>query len=642
MQPTPNPFLKLREEAAKLLNAAVDNLGFDITVSPDDLKPTRNLKFGWLCYEHALRLARTLAPPQTPQEFAEKLVSHMPESNVFLKIEAVRGYVNFYPNLNVVNHLVISSVETLGDVYGFEDLSDGRVICVEHCSANPCGPIHVGTLRNAVLGDTLARMLRHAGYRVLTRFYVEDTGRQTAIAAYGWQFVADLIKRDPRPDEKIGIVYTVVNTVIELEELRRKAATTSDPDQLSLINHEIHRRVGIIHNQMERDEALVKAVLENLSGRPVVDEIAQLNLRYEQGDENAVRLIRSMVDLVVQEFQKTLEALNISYDRWDYQSEIVWSGLVNQILSRLKQTPFVREEGGALIFDAERAAVTLGLKERLRFHFDEEIPDLTLTRSDGTALYVTKDAAYTLYKRRDSDLLINVIAQEQSLAQRQLKLLLAAIGERDAVNYLVHFSYGPVVGLSRRRGRYMTAREALEALQERCIVLLRERGELSESEINKVSRLVAVGALRYSMVSIEPDRPVQFDPKRMTDLEANSAPFVQYAYVRARGILRRAAEAGVSPNGDPSLLKESVEERLLFMIARFPESFRYAVRTLRPHVICEHLYQLARTFHRYYEAVPVIKADPDTARARARLVRCVAQVLKNGLDLLGIPVLERM
>ncbi|MGC8961798.1 MAG: arginine--tRNA ligase, partial [Candidatus Bathyarchaeia archaeon] len=291
--------------------------------------------------------------------------------------------------------------------------------------------------------------------------------------------------------------------------------------------------------------------------------------------------------------------------------------------------------------------VDMDLRDKLKLRETHHVPSLTLIRSDGTTLYTTRDIAYSLYKFEGADRVINVIGAEQSLAQLQLKAALYALGEREKAENLIHFSFGlvemPGRRMSSRRGRIITLDEVLDEALARAYEEVRKRDKTStDEEVREIAERIGLASIKYALISVEPIRTVTFTWDRVLDFEKNSAPFINYAYTRALGILRKfGGEVPAEVEGKE--LTHPLERRLLLQIAKFPEEFVDAADSLRPNAIANYAIGLAESFHEYYEKVNVIGSKEETVRlARIALVKSIAIVLRNSMEAIGIKLSEKM
>ena len=271
------------------------------------------------------------------------------------------------------------------------------------------------------------------------------------------------------------------------------------------------------------------------------------------------------------------------------------------------------------------------------------IVPMTLTRSDGTTLYVTRDIAYSEWKLAKADLVVNVIAAEQTLAQAQLRLALYALGYRDIGERLIHYSHEmvnlPGVRMSSRRGVYVSADGLVDEAVSRARAEIEKRGLGTKEDAERVG----IGALKFFFLSTSPSKVLTFSWERVLDFEQNSGPFVQYSYVRAAGILRKAAEQGYDLQG-VGLKDVGEEERaLILLIGDFPEVVSKAADLLRPDMVAAYLNQLATEFNKYYDTCPVLRAPTESkVLTRLAVVKMVELTLRKGLQLLGIEPPQRM
>jgi arginyl-tRNA synthetase len=324
----------------------------------------------------------------------------------------------------------------------------------------------------------------------------------------------------------------------------------------------------------------------------------------------------------------------------------VWGSQVSEVLQKLKTSPFVYTEGEVLEFNAEKVARVLNLKAKLGLREDYEVPPLTLMRADGTTLYTTRDVAYTLWKFDRAERVINVIGMEQSLAQLQLKLALYALGYSEHADNFVHFAYNlvtlPGYKMSSRRGHYITFDEVLDEAVERAYEEVSKRSpQLTEEEKRDIANFVGIGAVRYALVDVDASKPVVFTWDRVLNFETNSAPYVQYTHARACSILRKAARE--PEKAEFALLKETLEHELILSLASFPDTFIEATEYLKPNLIADFANALADKFNTFYNALPVIKAEPqELSDARLALTDAIRIVLHNALNLIGVVAPEKM
>ncbi len=645
-----NPFAAFRKECETALANALKKVLPEAKVEALPLNKPPNIEFGQLSSSLCFELAKKLG--QKPLALAEQIVQAMDESS-FSLIEKVssagNGYVNFHVNFAKFSALTLAAVRKLGNEYGFLKTAEPLKIIIEHTSVNPLHPIHIGQARNPMIGDALARILQCRGHKVSKHYYIDDVGRQSSVVAYGYVKLGK-----PKPDEKadhfVGKIYTVTSCLVEINRLKRaleRAKAASNVDDVAKINKEIDEWVSIAAELKEKFPLIFDKLLTKIGeDENPEEEINKLNRDYEDGEPKAKALIREVSELCLKGFRETQKRVEVFYDSWDWESDFVWSNQVTEVLQRLKASPFVYTEGGVLEFNAEKVANTLQLKAKLGLNETHEVSPLTLVRADGTTLYTTRDVAYTLWKFNRAEKVINVIGMEQSLAQLQLKLSLYALGYDKYADNFVHFAYNlvtlPGYKMSSRRGHYITFDEVLNEAVERAYEEVSKRSpNLTEEEKRKIANFVGTGAVRYTLVDVDPSKPVVFTWDRVLNFETNSAPYVQYTHARACSILRKAERQPKSPAFE--LLTEKLEHELVLALASFPDTFVEATEYLKPNLIADFTNALADKFNTFYNALPVIKAEPqELSDARITLTDAIRTVLHNALTLIGIVAPEKM
>ena len=645
-----NPYELFRAECQTALAAALAKSLPEIKQPPIVLKKTPNIDYGQLATSLCFELAKQLK--QKPLDLAKQLATAVDTSGFDLieKVEpAGAGYINFYVDFPKFSALIFTSIKELDQNYGFIKTDQPQKIIVEHTSVNPLHPIHIGQARNPTIGDTLARILQLRGHNVSRHYYIDDVGRQSSVVAYGY---AKLGK--PKPTEKsdlfVGKIYTVTCCIVEINRLKKakeKAFATQNAEELVKANTELDEWVSIAAELKGKYPVLFEALFTKISlDEDPESEISRLNRAYEDGQPAAKELIREVSDLCLEGFRQTMKRVGVMYDSWDWESDYVWTPQVSEVMAQLKATPFIRNEKGVLQFDADKAANALGLKGKLGLNSNSEVPPLTLVRGDGTTLYTTRDIAYTIWKFKQAEKVINVIGMEQSLAQMQLKLALYALGHGKDADNLVHFAYNlvtlPGYKMSSRRGHYITFDEVLDEAVNRAYQEVTKRSPmLSEEEKRNIANFVGLGAVRYALIDVDPGKPVVFTWERVLNFETNSAPYVQYTHARACSILRKAAHQ--PENVDYSLLTDKLEKELILNLANFPDMFIEATEYLKPAMIADYANALADKFNTFYNALPVLKADSQQlGDARLALTKGIQIVMRNTLNLVGVTAPEKM
>jgi arginyl-tRNA synthetase len=645
-----NPFATFRKECERTLASALKKVLPEIQITDLALEKPANPDFGQLASSLCFELAKKVQ--KKPRTLAENLVkaSCTSKSVLIEKVSSAgEGYINFQVKFNKFSALTLNAVIGLDAEYGFIKTETPQRIIVEHTSANPLHPITIATARNPVLGDTLARLLESRGHAVYRHFYIDDVGRQTSVVAYGYQKLGKP-KPDEKPDQFIGKIYTITSCFVEINRLKKeleRAKTVNAEDNIISLTRQLDDWVVVAAELKEKYPQLFEELLTKI-GEDENPETAIkiINQAYEAGEKKAKELVRSVSEMCLEGFKETLAKIDVTLDSWDWEGDLSWSGRVEEILKKLKNSRYTHSEGDVLEFDAERAVGDLDLWSRLGLKPEHQISSLTLVRADGTTLYTTRDIAYTLQKFEKADKVINVIGMDQSLAQLQLRIALYALGYSKFANNLVHFAYNlvsfPGFKMSSRRGRYITLDSVLDEAVKRAYEEVSKRSpQLSEGEKQKIANFVGIGAVRYSLVEVDISKTVVFTWDRVLDFEKNSAPYIQYTHARACSILRKAAKKPTKSEYD--LLKEKLEHEIVLSLASFPNTFVEATEYLKPNLIADAANNLADKFNTFYNAFRVIGAEPEAlSDARLALTDSVRIVLRNALSLIGVLAPEKM
>ena len=645
-----NPFDQFRQECQNALANALKKTLPEIKTPTIALNKTPNIEYGQLASSLSFELAKKLN--EKPLSVAKTIVDAIDKSS-FELIEKVTcagaGYINFHVNFEKFSALTLQSVKQLKSDYGFVKAAKRTKIIVEHTSVNPLHPIHIGQARNPMLGDALARILECRGHEVSRHYYIDDVGRQSSVVAYGYEKLGRP-KPTEKPDLFVGKIYTVTSCIVEInrqKRIRDLAITAQSSEDLVKANKEIDEWMSIAAELKEKFPVLFDLLMTKIGeDQNPEEEINRLNRVYEDGEPNAKQLIREVSDLCLEGFRETMKRVDVTYDSWDWESDFVWSAQVNEVLQKLKASPFVYNEKDVLEFDADKVTNVLNLRGKLGLSENNEVPPLTLGRADGTTLYTTRDIAYTLWKFKRAQKVINVIGMEQSLAQLQLKIALYALGYTEYAENLVHFAYNlvtlPGYKMSSRRGHYITFDQVLDEAVQRAYEEVSKRSpQLSEEEKRKIANFVGLGAVRYALVDVDTSKPVIFTWERVLNFETNSAPYVQYTHARACSILRKAEREPEKPAY--KLLTEKLERELILNLANFPDTFIDATEYLKPNLIADYANALADKFNTFYNALPVIKAESqELSDARIVLTQAIQIVMHNALTLIGVVAPEKM
>jgi len=594
-----------------------------------------------------------------PIDFGEKVASTLRNNSEVSTAKVVGGYVNVFYKPDHLGRLIINSLKENPN-YGSEPVDKPLRIIVEHTSANPIHPLHIGHARNAFLGDTLANLLRNRGHVVQTRFYIDDTGRQVAILALGYKLLGEPEPPENiKPDEWLGRIYALTNLLMELKDIRNKLkaielklkTTGGSEEDLEEYRRFVKKQDEIVAD-LDRLWSLDKELFDKLS-KAIMEydgdfekELGKIMMSYEKGEEWAKKLVRKVVDIALEGIKITLKNLDIDFNKWDYESDLVWSSLVEKIIGKAKNSPYFIIYKGAEALDTGKLAKNKEVIEKLDIRIRGEIPPLILRRSDGTTLYTTRDIAYTIYKFRDfnADKVINIIGAEQRLPQAQVKLALYAIGYRreaeNLITYIYEMVHIPGMKMSSRRYRIVTLDWMLSELYDRAKKEVdSRRKDLPKEDRERISRELSKAAVKFQMASIDPLKPLSFSFEKALSLKENSAPYLMYTYARANSVLSKINSIEWD-NIDYSEAEHPTRKKLLWLIGKYPWVASKAADDLSPELLGGFLIELADHFNRWYGEERIIdEKDPGIRNLKLAITYGVRHVIGHGLRLFGINVL---
>jgi arginyl-tRNA synthetase len=521
----------------------------------------------------ATTIAFTLAKQkkQSPFLIAKDLAAELVTDPVLkgITIEAKGPYINFIFGREYVSEAVKEAVKP---GYGSLTKKETRIV-LEHTSANPNGPLHVGHIRNSIIGDTLARVFRKAGYGLEVQYYVNDMGRQIAIVVWGFENLDSTPVAGEKEDAHIARVYIAAN------------------------------------QEIEKDPAITQQV----------NILMQL---VENGDPSTVKKFRREVSRCLDGFRVTMKDLNVTHDRFVWESDFIRNGYTDRIIAKLRKLPQARDED----------TLALDLEE---FGFSNKY---VIRRSDGTSVYAARDLAYHAWKAANFDRIIDVLGADHKLIASQLQCTMKLLGEK--APEIVHFEFVslPEGSMSTRAGKFVSADDLITEIRKRAFdeVTIR-RPELDEEMRKSIAKSVGLAAIRYDIVKVTPEKSTVFDWKEALDFERQSGPYIQYAHARACSILEKAGTFAECYD-----LETSLEIALAKQIAKFPSVIEKIVAELHPHILATYSRELADTFNTFYHYEQVLKSEGKIRDRRLTLVRAVQNTLKEALETLGIDAISTM
>ena len=543
-----------------------------------------------------------------PQEIGEKLGDYLSSHALWEGQPIVSGYnvVKGFLNLSICENYFLHFLHQIAPEkdYGKKPITkDSPAVIVEYSSPNTNKPLHLGHIRNNLLGFSMAKIIEATGKKVYKTQIINDRGIHICKSMIAWQ----LFGKGETPestgekgDKLVGKYYVLFDKAYK-EEI-----------------------AGLISEGKTKEEAEREA--------PIFLKAQEMLRLWEQGDPETLALWRRMNQWVYDGFEVTYHNLGVSFDRNYYESETYLLG--KDIVQRgLDEGVFYRKEDGSVWIDL----TSEGLDEKL------------VLRSDGTSVYITQDLG-TATKRIEEDFpkvegMIYTVGNEQDYHFKVLFLILQKLGYTWAKN-LYHLSYGmvelPNGKMKSREGTVVDADDLMEEMVQVAQELSQELGKLegySDQQKEQLYRVIGLGALKYYILKVDPKKKIAFNPQESIDFQGNTGPFIQYTYARIQSILRRAENCELPK----SVSLHPKEKELIKLLSLFPEVVQNAADTYSPALIANYVYDLVKEFNSFYQNVSILgEEDTDKRSLRVHLSRKVGEVIAIGFDLLGIEVPERM
>ena len=545
-----------------------------------------------------LRASRK-SPEATATELGEKIVASTPEIKSF---NVIKGFLNLTVDASfwAARFAEISAAED----YGMAPAS-GRTIMIEYSSPNTNKPLHLGHIRNNLLGYSVATILKANGHNVIKVNLVNDRGIHICKSMLAWQLY--------------GKGETPESSGMKGDHLVGKYYVEFDKHYKAEVKE-------LVAQGLTEDEAKKKA--------PIMLAAQEMLRKWEAKDPEVYALWERMNGWVYEGFDVTYKAMGVDFDKVYYESQTYLLGK-SLVEDGLKKGVFFRKEDNSVWIDLEAD----GLDQKL------------LLRGDGTSVYMTQDlgTALSRFEENKLDDMIYVVGNEQNYHFQVLKLVLKKLGYEWSDN-IFHLSYGmvelPEGKMKSREGTVVDADDLIAAMIGTAREMSDELGKLdgaSEQEAAAISEMVGLGALKYFILKVDPKKTMLFDPRESIDFNGNTGPFIQYTHARIRSIMRKAEEAGIKMDSfaSASLVQDEVE--LIKALSEYPATVRTAGEQFAPSVVAAYAYDLAKQFNGYYHDHSILKEEDEAVRAlRLKLAGVVARTLKSAMALLGIAVPERM
>lgn len=543
------------------------------------------------------------SPEQTGQEIGEYLLQNNP---VVSKYNVIKGFLNLSINksywLETLN--AIHADTTFGTKKATED---SELMMIEYSSPNTNKPLHLGHIRNNLLGHSIAEIQKANGWKVVKTNIVNDRGIHICKSMLAWKLFGNGETPDSsglKGDHLVGKYYVIFDKHFkaEIKELIEKGMT--------------------------EEEAKKSA--------PLILEAQKMLLAWENNDPEVRHLWETMNGWVYAGFDKTYKQMGVSFDKIYYESETYLEGK-DKVEEGLASGAFYKREDGSVWADLTGD----GLDEKL------------LLRADGTSVYMTQDIGTAKLRYDDYPInkMVYVVGNEQNYHFQVLSILLDKLGFEWGKS-LVHFSYGmvelPEGKMKSREGTVVDADDLMEEMIETARETSQELGKLDNctaEEIETIVRMVGLGSLKYFILKVDPRKNMTFNPKESIDFNGNTGPFIQYTHARIKSVLRKATEQGLefSSLNDTQLEISEKESYLIQLLTEFPTVVRQAGEEFSPALIANYIYDLVKEYNQFYHDFTILKEEnANLKQFRLILSESIASVIKTGMGLLGIDVPERM
>ncbi|TBW27473.1 arginine--tRNA ligase [Gramella sp. KN1008] len=539
-----------------------------------------------------------------PAQLAENIGKYLEE-----EVEEVAGFnvIQGFLNIVISDDHYINFFNEIKDREDFGILlpqTDASGIMVEYSSPNTNKPLHLGHIRNNLLGYSVSEILKAAGNEVYKVQVINDRGIHICKSMVAWQ--------------KFGNGETPESTGLKGDKLVGNYYVKFD--------QEYKKEIAQLQEEgKSEDEAKAQA--------PIFVEAQEMLRKWEANDPEVVKLWETMNRWVYDGFDKTYDALGVDFDKNYYESETYLLGKDN-VQKGLEDGVFFKKEDGSVWIDLS----------------DEGLDEKIVLRSDGTAVYMTQDIGTAIQRFKDFDInqMVYTVGNEQDYHFKVLFLILKKLGF-DWADALYHLSYGmvdlPSGKMKSREGTVVDADDLIKEMTATAKDISEELGKLdgySDAEKEELYRIIGLGALKYYILKVDPRKRILFNPEESVDFQGNTGPFIQYTYARIQSILRKA-EFDTSAQLSKDFQFHEKEKELIKQLQLFPETVGLAAENLSPALIANYIYELVKSFNSFYQNVPILGIENEEEKVfRVQLARSVASVIKSGFKLLGIEVPERM
>lgn len=590
----------LRQHVEALLSPALAALRINNEHWKSMISVSREKNMGDLslpCFAFAKQLS------MAPNEIAEKLKAAIETNDIVDDVNSTAGYLNFKASRNWLAEYIISGNIRIGDAE-VNSTDGGKSVLIEHTSANPNGPFHVGRARNAILGDTIVRLNRLCGNNVRSEYYVDDMGKQVAVLAWA------LANLDADDVERI---------LSEREPVNEMWKNKPDHNRVRW-----YQAAQVLRNDDSKKDDIEKAIGDMVHAS-------------ENGNHEVLTSFENAYQPVLEGMLETLNRLRINFDEFTKESIFVTNGDVSNIMQKLSTLEIhgVADNGAEYLDLGAR-----GLKGKTEFYYK---------RGDGSSLYATRDIAYHIWKYTQCDTLINVLGEDHKLQSKQVSMTLNELGH-DAPEVLFYsFIKLPEGKMSTRKGNVVFMDDLLEEAKAHAAEVVREiRTDYTDEQISHIAEAVGTSAVRFNIIKVSPDKGFTFRWEEALSFDADSAPFIMYSHTRSRSIAKKCSELGVANHTEDAanISKHSTDIpdsmfELLRVMATHNDALMRSVEQNRPNLFANQLLNLANHYNGFYRDCKVI-SNGEVNQTYLAVSEIASELLRSGMIGLGIEPLERM
>ena len=595
--------MKLEAQIATALQNALKHLyNIDIEADPALVQPTRKgftgdltvVVFPWV------KVARK-SPDALGAEIGQQLLENL---DCIQDFNVVKGYLNLQIKESFWMDLLEHESDNEG--YGLNPTQEEAPVLIEYSSPNTNKPLHLGHIRNNLLGHSVSQILKACGHPVVQVNLVNDRGIHICKSMLAWL--------------KYGNGETPESSGMKGDHLVGKYYVVFD-------QHYKQEQKELVEQGLTEDEAKDKA--------PLILEAREMLRKWEAGDQEVRELWAKMNGWVYAGFDQTYERLGIHFDKTYYESQTYLLGK-SLVQEGLDKGAFYKHEDGSVRVDLTGE----GLDEKV------------LLRKDGTSVYMTQDlgTAQLRYEEFHPQKMIYVVGNEQNYHFDVLKLVLSKKLEKPFGEFIYHLSYGmvelPSGKMKSREGTVVDADDLMDDMYEEAKTSTEALGkfQFTPEEADKLYEMIGLGALKYFILKVDPTKNMLFNPAESIDFNGNTAPFIQYTHARIRSMLRKGVESGIDLAAKlPQLSLNEEEKTLINLLYQYPKTVLAAGDNFSPALIANYCYDLAKQFNHFYQDTPIFKEEDAAKRLlRLKLSRWVSLVLRSGMGLLGIEVPEKM